>query len=130
MSRYTKKADALFRDLKDRLEIRGYAVVESRDSEGFPKFVIDVDQLSITIDAADMVSKDIFGNSLKAYSPHEIAISYVDGYAIADYSKILLETFKMGVDKVTIKSGADLATAEAAAGEVFYSDFRFPTSGV
>lgn len=130
MAKSTAKAEALLRDMKDRLQFRGFSVSESKDAEGFPKLTIGT-EASVKLVQADAVSKDIFGNDLKAFAPHEAELSSADGQSKADYSKILHELVKMGVEKVYIKEGADLAAAEAAAAsDYIVFDVRFPTKGV
>ena len=126
----TAKSEALLRDLKDRLELRGFAVAESKDSEGWPKLVVGSDEASIRMEAADAVSKDVFGNDLKAFAPHFIEVASRSDMSKADYSQILAEVVKMGADKHIVKEGADLAAAEAAAGSEFIFDVRWPTKGI
>ena len=130
MAKSTAKAESLIRALKDRLELRGFSTSESKDAEGYPKLTIGSDA-SIKIVQADMVSKDVLGLDLKAFAPHEAELSSIDGMAKADYSKVMLEVTKMGVDKLAIKEGVDLATAEAASpsAEIIF-DIRFPGKGV
>ena len=126
----TAKAIALLRDLKDRLSQRGMSSAESMDANGWPKLVIGADEASVRMEAADAVSKDVFGNDLKAFAPHFVELSAVDAMSKADFSKVLIEVSKMGADKHIVKSGADLATAEAAAGEEIVFDVRWPTKGI
>ena len=130
MAKSTAKAEAVLRDMKDRLEQRGFSVSESKDAEGYPKLTIG-SEASISMVQADMVSKDIFGNDLKAFAPHEAELSSADGQSKSDYSKILHELVKTGIEKIYIKEGADLAAAEAAAAsDCIVFDVRFPTKGV
>ena len=122
-------SEASFRDLKDRLEQRGFSVEESKDGNGWPKLTIDTDQASLRMESADAVSKDVFGNDLKAFAPHYLEFAVVDAVSKQDYSKIFLEVQKMGVDKTIVKSGANIAAAEADAGEEIIFDVRWPTKG-
>lgn len=126
----TAKAEALARDLKDRLEYRGFSVAESKTAQGWPRLVIDTDQASLEIEAVDAVSKDVFGNALVAFAPHSARLASVDAQSKADLSKIMLEVAKTGVDKTLLKVGADLSTAEATAGEAIVFEVRWPTKGV
>lgn len=128
MAKSTAKAEAVARDLKDRLEQRGFTVQESKAGD-WPRLVIDTDQASIEIEAADAVSKDVFGNNLKAFAPHEARLASVDAQSKADLAKIQQELAKCAIDKVVLKTGANLAAAEAATGEEIQWDVRWPTKG-
>ena len=130
MAKSTAKAEAIVRDLRDRLDFRGIASEESKNSEGYPRLVIDTDQASLEIEQADAVSKDIFENDLRAFSPHFAVLAVADTYSREDYTKLYAELNKVGIDKVILKTGADLATAEAAAGEEIQWDIRWPTKGM
>ena len=133
MAKSISKADALQRDLKERLEFRGFSVSESRDSEGWKKLTINTDEASIRIEAEDMVSTDIFGNPNVAFAPHFMDFSSRDdAMSTAKVSKILVEVYKMGVSKTNIKTHATvLATAEAAApSEVIEYDVQWRTKGI
>lgn len=130
MAKSTAKAEALARDLKDRLEFRGIAVAESKNAQGYPRLVLDTDQASIEIIQEDAVSKDIFGNDLLAFAPHRLTLAMDDAMTKQTEAKILVEIVKMGVNKLIVKNGADLATAEASAGEVIDQEVRWPTKGI
>ena len=125
----TAKAEALARDLKDRLEFRGFTVAESKTAQGWPRLVIDTDQASIEIEARDAVSKDVFGNDLVAFAPHDARLASVNAQSKADLSKVHMELSKAGLEKVLLSEGADLAAAEAAAAEEILFDIRWPTKG-
>jgi len=125
----TAKAENLMRDLKDRLVQRGFSVSESKDGNGWPKLTLGTDA-SIRIESADAVSKDIFGNSLVAFAPHFLELAAIDAMTKQNFAKVLVEVAKMGVDKNIVKSGANLAAAEAAAGEAIIFDMRWPTKGI
>ena len=58
------KAQAVTRDLKEKLELRGYTVAQSNITNGI-KLLINADEASIRFIAKDAISKDIFGNDLK-----------------------------------------------------------------
>lgn len=130
MAKSTAKAEALARDLKDRLEYRGYSVAEAKTAEGWPRLVIDTDQASIEIEAVDAVSKDVFGNDLVAFAPHEARLASVDAQGKAAAAELTLELAKTGIDKLLLSEGADLATAEAAAPVAIQFETRWPTKGV
>jgi hypothetical protein len=117
MAKSIAKADALQRDLKERLEQRGFLVSESRDAEGWKKLSLNTNEASIRIEAEDMVSKDIFGNDNVAFAPHFLDFSSRDdAMDSAKVAKILIEVYKMGVSKTHIRTHAtSLASAEAAA---------------
>jgi hypothetical protein len=124
------KADAWSRDLKEKLQLRGFAISESRDSNGWPKLTIDTDQASIRIVANDAVSKDIFGNDLVAFTPHKCYFaSRNDAMSTLIVSKILAEIGKLGLRMVVQTDATVLATAEAAAGDEIAYDIQYPVSG-
>lgn len=124
----TAKAEASARDLKEMLELRGFAVAESKDANGWPKLTIGTDA-SIRIESYDAVSKDVFGNDLKAFAPHMVELAAIDAMSKQDYAKVLTEVVKYAFEKKIVKSGVDLATAEASAGEELIYDVRWPTKG-
>lgn len=132
MAKSTAKAEALARDLKERLVKRGFSISESKSAEGFPKLTINTDEASILIEGEDAVSKDIFGNSNYSFAPHKLSFaSRNDAMSTLIVSKILVEIYKMGVEKTIVKTHATvLATAEAAAGDAIIFDQAWPTKGV
>ena len=129
MAKSTAKAEALARELKDRLEFRGFTVAESKTAQGWPRLVIDTDQASIEMEAVDAVSKDIFGNDLKAFAPHNARLAAVTAQSKADLAKIQTELARAGLDKVLLSEGANLAAAEAATPVEIPADTRWPTKG-
>lgn len=130
MAKSTAKAEAIVRDLKDRLAFRGYASTESKNADGFPKLTIGTDA-SIVIEQADAVSKDVFGNDLLAFAPHEATLAIDEAIAYKKLIEVASELSKVAIDKTVLKSSdADLATAEAlSSGEVIVWDVRWPTKG-
>jgi len=132
MTKSTAKAEALSRDLKERLERRGFTAAESKDAQGWPKLTLNTNEASLRIEAEDAVSKDVFGNALVAFAPHKVEFaSRDDAMDSLKASKILLEVIKMGIEKTIVKTDAtSLATAEAAAGEALTFDQSWPTKGV
>ena len=125
----TAKAEAMARGLKDNLELRGYTVAESKDAQGWPKLTLNTDEASIRIESVDAVSKDIFGNDLKAFAPHNADFaSRADAIGVLEAAQIMTELARTGVDKVIVKTHATvLATAEAAAGDAVAATVRWPT---
>lgn len=132
MAKSTAKAEALVRDLKERLERRGFSADESKDSEGWPKLTLNTDEASIRIEGEDMVSKDVFGNDNVAFAPHFLDYaSRDDAMDTLKNAKILNEVIKMGVSKMIVKTdGSSLSTAEAADGDAIEFDDRWPTKGI
>ena len=133
MAKSTAKAEAMARDLKERLEFRGFSVAESKDSEGFPKLTLNADEASLRIEARDMVSKDIFRNDNIAFAPHNLYFaSRDDAMDSAKVSKIMLEAVKMGIERMLIQSHATvLATAEAATpSDELRFDATWPSKGI
>lgn len=111
----TAKSEAVARDLKEALEKRGFAVEESQLAKG-KKLSIDSDKMTIRIEAKDAVSKDVFGNDLDAFTPHEVkfAIDSTGGASHVEVAKVMMDLGKQGF-ALKIGEGADIATAEAAA---------------
>ena len=125
------KAEAQLRDLKERLEFRGFTVAESKITGGWPKLTLNTDEASIWIEAQDAVSKDVFGSDLVAFTPHKLFFaSRNDAMSTLVVAKILAEIGKLGF-KVNVKTHATvLATAEAAAGDDIEFDVLWPSKGM
>jgi hypothetical protein len=124
------KADAWLRDLKEKLQFRGFTISESRDSNNWPKLTINTDQASIKIVADDAVSKDVFGNALVAFTPHTLYFaSRNDAMSSLIVSKLMAEIAKLGVKIIVQTHATVLATAEAAAGDAVAYDVLNPISG-
>lgn len=128
----TAKAEAIARDLKEKLEFRGFSIVESKDANGWPKLTLNTDEASIRFEAEDAVSKDVFGNDLVAFAPHKVEFaSRNDAVSTLIASKIMTELIKIGTNKAVIKTHATvLATAEAAAGDEIQFDIQWPGKGI
>ena len=124
----TAKAEAWLRDLKERLEFRinGSSTIdtisESKDANGWPMLTLSDGGvvaagnpvILLRIKAIDAISKDVFGNSLIAFTPHELEIAYeLDGTegepSRLDLAVVHIEAFQLGL-KTLIKEVAD-ATA-------------------
>ena len=125
------KAEAWARDLKEKLEFRGFSIAESKDANGWPKLTLDTDEASLKIVAEDAVSKDVFGSDLVAFTPHKIYFaSRDDAMTSLKVSKIMSEVIKCGINKMIVQTHATvLATAEAAAGDEVVFDFQWPMKG-
>lgn len=148
------KADALLRDVSDKLAKRFYGsatidtVRSARDSNGWPMlFLSDAANeaagqpvIAIRIKAVDMVSKDIFGNSTFAYAPHALEVAYELAAAnnpIPVDTDILIaefEAIKTGV-KIQLKELANgtavtAANMDAASPAIELEDLYWPTKGV
>ena len=151
----TSKAIAWFRDLKDKLDIRlsGSSsidtVTESLDANGWPMLTCS-DGGTVTagnpvvllrIKGIDAVSKDIFGNSLEAFTPHEFEIAYeLDGAdsmepSVSDLLEISSECFKLGL-KTLIKEVADATAVDetslnaTAVDRIIEADVLWPKKGM
>ena len=125
----TAKSEAVARDLKESLEKRGFAVVESALAKG-RKLAIDSD-MSIRIEAKDAVSKDIFGNAVDAFTPHEVKFAIDSAVAThSEVAKVMLELGKIGF-ALKIGEDATLAAAETAAdsAEAEQHNVAWPTKG-
>jgi hypothetical protein len=148
------KAEALVRELKEKLEARtkGAAagrvdtVRETRDSEGFPMLFLSDNGneaagqpvIAIRVKQIDAVSKDIFGNDLNAYAPHNCEVAYELDATEAEPSRldiamVMWEVSKPGV-KTQIKEIADgtavtAASMDADAPSIELDDLRWPLKG-
>lgn len=149
------KAEALIRQLAEDLTIRtaGAAagrvdrVREAKDSEGYPFLVLSDNGneaagqpvIFIRIKQIDAVSKDIFGNDLKAYAPHVCELAYELDTTEAEPSRldiamVMFELAKLGV-KIEVKEIADgtavtAASVDADAASLELDWLRWPTKGV
>jgi hypothetical protein len=124
------KAEASARSLKESLEKRGFSVVESNLPKG-KKLTINTDQASIRIEAQDAVSKDIFGNDLDAFTPHDAKLAINNATAShSDIAKIMIDLAKIGFD-LKIADDATLGAAETAAdsAEANRNNIMWPTKG-
>lgn len=130
MAKSTAVSEAQARELKEKLERRGFTVTESKVS-GYAKLTLNTDEASILIEQEDAVSKDVFGNDLMAFTPHKLTFaSRNDAMDSLTVAQICAEIFKVGM-KVVVKTHADtLATAEAAAGTVLEYNTRWQTKGI
>ena len=128
----TAKAEAIARDLKEKLEFRGFSIAESKDANGWPKLTLNTNEASIRFEAEDAVSKDVFGNDLVAFAPHKVEFaSRNDAMSTLIVSKIMTELIKIGTNKAVVKTHATvLATAEAAAGDEVQFDIQWPGKGI
>ena len=148
------KAQATMRDLKERLEKRVSGsssidtVREAADSEGWPMLVLSdggVETagnpvIALRLKAIDAVSKDVFGNALKAFSPHEMEVAFeLDGTegepSRRDIIKVMIEVAKLG-HKVLVKQIADATAVSAASmdatspADSLEFDTQWPAKGI
>lgn len=130
MAKSTAVSEAQARELKDKLERRGFAVTESKVN-GYPKLILNTDEASIVIEQEDAVSKDVFGNDLLVFTPHKLSFaSRDDAMNSLKVAKIYVEIGKIGM-KVIVKTHATvLVTAEAADGEAIEFSDRWKTKGI
>ena len=123
------KSQAMAREMKSALEKRGFSVVESDLAKG-KKLVLDA-CISIRMEAKDAVSKDIFGNPVDAFAPHEVKLA-IDN-AVATHSQVAKAMIELGKQGVALKigEGATLAAAETAAdsAEEERYNMMWPTKG-
>lgn len=148
------KAEALVRQLSEDLALRvkGSAagrvdtVREAKDSEGYPYIVLSDNGtetagnpvIFVRIKQIDAVSKDIFGNDMKAYAPHTCEMAYELDATEAEPSRldvalVMFELSKLGV-QVQIKEIADgtavtPASVDADAASLELDWLRWPTKG-
>lgn len=123
------KSQAVARELKSALEKRGFAVVESDTAKG-KKLAVEA-CISIRIEAKDAVSKDIFGNALDSFAPHEVKLAIDNAVAThSQVAKVMMELAKQGFS-IKIGEDATLVDAEAAADAAAEErhNVMFPTKG-
>jgi hypothetical protein len=148
------KAQATIRELKAKLEFRFKAsatidtVRETADSEGWPMLICSdagneaagQPVIAIRIKAANAVSKDVFGNDLVAFTPHELELAYELDSAEGEPSrrdviKAMSEVAKCGF-KILVKEIADGTAVSAtsmnatAAADSLENDVQWPTKGM
>lgn len=150
----TAKAEALLRDVADKLKIRfaGSATIDTvrsaSDANGWPMlFLSDAGSevagaavIAIRIKAEDAVSKDVFGNALTAFAPHALEVAYELTAANnpiptdADILKAEFEAIKTGV-KFQLKELANgtavtAAAMDAATASAEIEELYWPTKSV
>lgn len=131
MAKSTAVSEAKIRELKDQLQFRGFSVDESKTAEGYAKISLNTDEASITVEQIDAVSKDVFGNDLKAFTPHNLIFaSRDDAMDSSKVIKIMAELGKHGMKIVVKTDAADLAAAEATDGEVVEYSERWKSKGI
>jgi len=148
------KAEALVRDLKEKLELRlkGAAagrvdtVREAKDSDGAPYLVLSDNGtetagnpvIFIRIKQIDAVSKDVFGNAMSAYAPHICELAYELDSSEAEPSrldiiKVMFELAQLGI-RTQVKQIADgtavtPANVDAATAAEDFDWIYWPTKG-
>lgn len=154
MSKSYAKATSLLRDVADKLKIR-YAgsstidtVREAQDSTGWPMiFLSDGGAegagsavIALRMSAVDAISKDVFGNDLTAYAPHNLEIAYEKDAggkptpAEADLLIAEFEAIKTGV-KIQLKEIANgtavtATSMDAKSADVEIDELYWPTKSV
>jgi hypothetical protein len=130
MAKSTAVSEAAARELKEKLERRGFTVTESK-SNGYAKLTLNTNEASILIEQESAVSVDVFGNALDAYTPHKLSFaSRNDAMSTLVVAQIYAELGKVGM-KVIVKTHATvLATAEAATGDAIEFSDRWKTKGI
>lgn len=131
MAKSTAVSEAKIRELKDQLQFRGFSVAESKTAEGYAKITLNTDEASIWVEQQDAVSKDVFGNNLKAFTPHKMNFaSRDDAMTSLKVAQILTELAKHGM-KINVKTHATvLATAEADDGTDIQFSVRWQDKGI
>lgn len=129
----TAKAITLSNSLKEKLQFRGFTVIQSFDANGWPVLTLNTDEASLTIISQDAISKDVFGNALVAFAPHTISFaSRNDAMSTLKVSEIMLEIGRQGIDKTAIQVHAtSLASAQASAPvATLTAQVEWPSKGV
>ena len=148
------KAQATMRDLKERLEkrVQGSSSIDTvratADSEGWPMLILSdaanesagQPVIALRLKAVDAVSKDVFGNALKAFSPHEMEVAFELDSSEAEPSrrdiiKVMIEVAKLG-HKVIVKQIADGTAVSASSmdatspADSLEFDTQWPAKGI
>lgn len=150
----TAKAEALLRDVADKLAVRfkgGTGINTIRhatDANGWPMLFLSAGGtesegaavIAIRIQGQDMVSKDIFGGSTTAYAPHVMDLAYELAAAnkpectLADLATAKYEACATGVryqEKAIANGTAVTETSMNAATPIVDLDgLYWPTKGV
>lgn len=150
----TAKAEALLRDVADKLKVRLAAnatvntVRQAKDANGWPMLFLSAGGneaagqpvIGIRITAVNAVSKDVFGNDLIAFAPHNLEIAYeltaVDNPVPTDVSLFIAwyEAQKTGVQmqlkELANGTAVTEASMNAAAAAITLDELYWPTKGV
>ena len=146
----TAKAQAQVRSLKERLEARfsGSATINSvrqaNDANGWPMLFCSIGGveaatnpvIAVRIKSQDAVSKDVFGNALVAFSPHDLELAYETAVpARTDIIKAMAELGKMGfkilVKEIIAATAVTEASIDAAAvAASLESEVQWPSKGM
>lgn len=148
------KADALMRDVADKLKIRtaggaGINTVRAaRDANGWPMLFLSnggtetagSSVIALRCTAVDAVSKDVFGNALVAFAPHTWEVAYE---LTAANNPIPTDTDILTAEFESIKTGCKLqlkelangtavtaANMDAATPNIELDELYWPTKGV
>jgi hypothetical protein len=150
----TAKAEALLRDVADKLKVRyaGSATVDTvrsaRDADGWPILFLSnggseiagAEVIALRIKAVNAISKDVFGNDLIAFAPHKLEVAYeltAANNPIPTDVDILIaefESIKTGV-AIQLKELANgtavtAANMDAQAVAIELDELYWPTKGV
>jgi hypothetical protein len=151
----TAKAEALMRDLKDKLELRIAnagsgrvdSIREAKDAQGWPMLILSDNAneaagqpvIGLRLKGVSAVSKDVFGNDIIAAAPHALEIAWELNASnprpsVLDITLVSYEAMKMGT-KVQIKQIADgtavsEASLDATAAAQELGWLHFPTKEV
>jgi hypothetical protein len=151
----TAKAEALARDLAEKLKLRIAGSASGRvdtlrqvkDAAGWPVIFLSDNGneaagqpvIALRIKGVDAVSKDILGNSIVAAAPHALEVAYeLDGTEAEpsrlDLLKVMFEALKLGT-KLQVKEIADgtavtIANMDAASVDEESDWLYWPTKGV
>lgn len=148
------KSNAQIRVLKERLEQRfaGSSTIDTvrqlSDANGWAMLICSDGGtetagnpvIAIRIKAVDAVSKDVFGNALVAFGPHELEVAFeLDGTegepSRRDLIKVMAEVGKIGM-KIIVKEIADATAVSeasldaAAVADVLESEVTWPSHGI
>lgn len=146
----TAKAQAQARVLKEKLESRfsGSSTIDTvrqiNDANGWPILLCSdggvetatSPVIAVRIKAIDAVSKDVFGNALVAFAPHDLEFAYETAVpARTDIIKAMAEVGKLGfkilVKEITAATAVTEASMDAATVAVsLESEVQWPSKGM
>ncbi len=125
--------DAMGRTVKERLEMRGFEIAESRDAEGYVK--LSSAKFSVAFKQIEQPSKDVLGLDHMAFTPHILRLSVVDGndtsadITVVESAKLYMELIKLGM-KVSVSEGISISAAETATPVDLEFDVLWPGKGI
>lgn len=153
----TAKAEALMRDVADKLSVRYKytnlninTVRPAHDANGWPMLFLSVGAneaagqavIALRIRSQNAISKDVFGNDLIAFAPHDLELAYELSAAIvpapfasrSDLFTAMWESIRTGchlkIKEIAQGTAVSEASMNAAAVSCDLDELYWPTKGV